>query len=149
MSISVLKWLLVFVWAAPRAAPQTATEKRAIQIVQRLSAARLQPGLPKQAFADWLSGAVGAGAKIRWEVNDCGEQSGNPDVDRGRDFPMCVGAAATLPRGQTVVVEVVVGTFGKGITGTRQVVSIGILDGGKDEFVARLSDLAPKIKALR
>jgi hypothetical protein len=145
----VFQWLLVFGWVVPQAAPQTATEKRAIQIVQRLSVSRLQAGLPKQALADWFKGVVGTGAKIAWEVNDCGEQSGDPEADRGRDFPMCVGTIATLPGAQMVAIEVAVGTFQKGITATRQVVSISILEGSRVEFVPRLSEVAARIKALR
>ena len=34
----------------------------------------------------------GGGAPIKWEVNDCGEQTANRASDRGRDSPMCVEA---------------------------------------------------------
>ena len=40
----------------------------------------------------------GAG-KLAWEVNDCGEQTGDPEVDSERDLPICVEATITLTDG--------------------------------------------------
>jgi hypothetical protein len=91
-------------------------EKRTIAYAKRLSVSELQKGLPAQRFADWFSDAVGSQAKINWEVNDCGEQTGTP-TDVGRDFPSCVEANAKLNDGRTAVIRIAVGTFEKGIWG--------------------------------
>ena len=91
-------------------------EKRAIAYAKRLSVSELEKGLPAQRLADWFREAVGSQAKIKWEVNDCGEQTGT-SADVGRDFPSCVEANAELSDGRTAVVRIAVGTFKKGILG--------------------------------
>ena len=91
-------------------------EKRAIAYAKRISVSQLERGLPAQRFADWFSDAVGGQAKIKWELNDCGEQTGTP-ADVGRDFPSCVEANAELNDGRTAVVRIAIGTFRKGISG--------------------------------
>ena len=91
-------------------------EKRAIAYAKRIFVSQLETGLPAQRFADWFSDAVGSQAIIKWEVNDCGEQTGTP-ADAGRDFPSCVEANAELNDGRTAVVRIAVGTFRKGISG--------------------------------
>ena len=52
---------------------------------------------------------------ITWEVNDCGEQTGNPEADKGRDFPICVEAQATLQKKRTLSISVSVGTLQTGV----------------------------------
>jgi len=75
----------------------------------------LDNGLPKVSLEFFLNYESG-GADIRWEVNDCGEQTGNPATDRGSDSPMCV--KADFAKDQTdVTVMVLVGTFQKGPSG--------------------------------
>ena len=53
----------------------------------------------------------GGGAPIKWEVNDCGEQTENPATDRGRDSPMCIEADFDVKARAAVTVLVSVGTF--------------------------------------
>jgi hypothetical protein len=50
------------------------------------------------------------GASVRWEVNDCGEQSGDPRVDKGREFPVCVQAESDLKHQRTLTVVIVTGS---------------------------------------
>src|SRR6185295_13686052 len=106
----------VFLVATSAWAQNDHYEKRAIAYAKLLSVSQLEIGLPTQRFADWFSDAVGSQAKIKWEVNDCGEQTGTP-TDVGREFPSCVEANAELNDGRTVVVRIAVGTFRKGISG--------------------------------
>lgn len=126
-------------------AQQPARDQRAIELARQIPVSMLEAGLPNQPLVQWLAEAAGAGAKIDWEVNDCGEQTGNPDLDRGRDFPLCVEAIAKLANGRIANVFVVVGTFQKGIAGTPSLWSIEI---GRDRFspVPKLRDLPPRIK---
>ena len=49
---------------------------------------RLDSRLPRQRFDDWFRSVVGPSAEIRWEANDCGEQTGSK-ADKRRDLPVC------------------------------------------------------------
>lgn len=109
--------------------------------VKKVPAKQLDDALPVVRFAAWLRTTVGAEAKIEWEVNDCGEQTGDPAVDKGRDFPACVEAIATLADGRRVHVQVIVGTFAKGFVGKPQVRSVSIARGDDFSEVERLSAL--------
>ena len=53
---------------------------------------------------------------MRWEANDCGEQTGDPATTPA-DPPLCAQAWAFLPNQDSVNVMVVVGRYQKGITG--------------------------------
>jgi hypothetical protein len=99
----------------PIAGEETRFEKRAVAAARSVPVSELDPKLPKIAFDRWLARTAGAGASIDWETNDCGEQTGNPRVDGGRDFPICVEATATLPDHRVVTVAMHVGTVRKGI----------------------------------
>ena len=80
-------------WPAPgllqaQVVAQVAKDK-VIARAQRTPVSALDSALPKQRpkqrFDDWFRKLVGSKAEIRWEANDCGEQTGSP-ADQGRDF---------------------------------------------------------------
>jgi len=120
-------------------------EKRAIAYAKRLFVSQLETGLPTQRFADWFSDTVGSQAKIKWEVNDCGEQTGTP-ADTGRAFPSCVEASAELNDGRTAVVRIAVGTFKKGISGPAAINYCVVEDPTGIRDVKNLGDL-PRVLA--
>jgi len=115
-------------------------EKRAIAYAKQISVSQLEKGLPAQRFADWFSVAVGSQAKIKWEVNDCGEQTGT-SADVGRDFPSCVEANAELNDGPRAVVRIAVGTFNKGILGPPSINYCFVEDRKEIRDVKNLGDL--------
>ena len=127
-------------------AQQPARDQRAIELARQIPVSMLEAGLPNQPLVQWLAEAAGAGAKIDWEVNDCGEQTGNPDLDRGRDFPLCVESVVKLADGRTASVSVAMGTFQKGISGTPSLWSIALLMGNRYETVRTLRELPARIK---
>lgn len=91
-------------------------EDKAIVLVKNINAIELDSKLPKEPFDIWFTKIVGPNVQIRWETNDCGEQTGTP-VDIGRDFPLCVEVGAVLLDGRRVGIMIAVGTFKKGIEG--------------------------------
>lgn len=91
-----------------------AQDTKPIEIAKNTNVRQIEPSLPDQAFAPWLRGVVGAQAEVKWEVNDCGEQTGNPALDKGRDFPMCVEAQVNLVGKRRLFVSLSVGTFKNG-----------------------------------
>jgi hypothetical protein len=93
MELVMSAFILAFLLSA--GVPQAATQARdaeAIAAAKNASVQRIDPSLPDKPLEKWLREIVGHQARITWEVNDCGEQTGNPEDDKGRDFPMCIEA---------------------------------------------------------
>jgi hypothetical protein len=109
-------FILAFLLSA--GVPQAATQARdaeAIAVANNTSVQRMDPSLPDKPLEKWLREVVGHQARITWEVNDCGEQTGNPEADKGRDFPMCAEAQVTLQPKRKLYVAFSVGTFKTGV----------------------------------
>ena len=136
---------LCLVLAAPVSA-QALNEAVAFKRVEQLSVARLDTLLQRQPFADWYRNTVGAAAKIEYEVDDCGEQTGNPAVDAGQDFPACVSVYADLPDGRQVGVSIVVGTLNQGLVGEPQLWMVFVRCGDRFSDVRRLGDLPAALR---
>jgi hypothetical protein len=104
------------------------TERGAIQRVKTLLVSSLDRSLSKATLEFFLK-YEGEGA-IKWEVNDCGEQTGRVAVDHGSDSPMCVEAAIDLKDGHAATVPVSVGTFKRGPVDVPAVSAVRITDHG-------------------
>jgi len=52
--------------------------------------------LPTQPLSEWLASVLPKRTMLVYELNDCGEQTGNPEIDRTRDIPICLGVEAAL-----------------------------------------------------
>jgi len=141
----MLSVLLSLSLLATSPAQQPDLEARAIARVQRMPASALERGLPKEPFAAWFRKAAGREAKLEWELNDCGEQTGNPKTDKGRDFPACVGATASLPDGRQAAVLVVVGTYGQGFVGQPKVLLIMLVHGSDQKEIKSLGELGRQL----
>lgn len=117
------------------------TQEDAIDLLEQYPAARLDSLLPKTAFLTWFKEVVGATAKITWEINDCGEQSGVPSVDQQRDMPVCFEISAILPDRRIVGVAIAVGTERKGLSGSPTCYNIYVDTGRGTLHIKRLRDL--------
>ena len=117
------------------------TLEDAIDLLGQVPAASLDSLLPKTAFLDWFKSTVGPDAKIQWEINDCGEQTGVPAVDQQRDIPVCLEVSAILPDRRTVGVAINVGTERKGLIGDPVVYNIYLQGNGPIQNIRRLRDL--------
>lgn len=106
--------LLVVVPASPQTAQQK-SDRAALERAKSVLVSTLDRTLPRVSLEFFLSNESD-GARIQWEVNDCGEQTGSPEANRGRDFPMCVEAEVFLKDQRSLNVSIVVGTFKKGLT---------------------------------
>ena len=113
----------------------------AIQRVKTLLISSLDPSLPKVTFEFFLQ-YEGEGAPIKWEVNDCGEQTRDTVVDHGRDSAMCIKADIGLKDGRAGTVLVSVGTFKRGPVDVPTVYGVRVTyRGGTIHRLDRLSDL--------
>jgi len=90
-----------------------ASDRKLIEYARKIQVSKLDEQLPSVPFASWLRQAAGHDVRMTWEVNDCGEQSGDPDLDEIRDLPLCVEADLYVPGGGEGMVMVQVGTESK------------------------------------
>ena len=132
--------------------PQTVTQARdaeAIAAAKNASVQRIDPSLPDKTLEKWLREIVGRQARITWEVNDCGEQTGNPEADKGRDFPMCAEAQVSLQGKRKLYVAFSVGTFKTGVhAGSVHFAYAAITGRGSPaRSIRKLSQLPKAIKA--
>lgn len=108
---------------------QTSTqlsEKETIDWVRTSLVRSIDRTLPDEPLEAWLRGLLGS-AKTSWETNDCGEQTGNPQLDRGRDFPMCVDVAVTLDDRRVLHLLLAVGTLKTGAQRTPPTFFYGVV----------------------
>ena len=133
---------------AGRAGPPGASADTVlIEAVRSMVAHEIDQLLPSISVETWLTGLLGSQARMQWEINDCGEQAGDPAVDRGRDFPKCAQVRAELPGRRTLVVALSAGSQQKQPAGA-PAYRFGVLirpDGSRVD-VHRLTDLASVIK---
>lgn len=129
-------------WA--QSPPTDPTEKAAIDHAKTILVSSLDRSLPKITLEYFLQ-YESKGAPIHWEVNDCGEQTGDPATDPGRDFPMCVQADFDVQH-RAVSVMIAVGTSRKGVSGPPQVFSVTVTAmGGAVHSVKRLGSLPAEL----
>jgi hypothetical protein len=118
-------------------------DKAAIERAQNVLVSTFDSSLPRVSLKFFLE-SESEGAKIAWEVNDRGEQTGNPAVDRGRDLPTCVEASFTLKDQRTVDVMIAVGTVKKSLSGAPVLFSSTITD-DKGTHPVKLIELPAQI----
>lgn len=138
-------WFLLLtgcLWAQkPRA---NEPEQEAIQRAKSTLVSSLDSSLPKVSLEFFLNYESG-GADLRWQVNDCGEQTGNPPTDRGNDSPMCVEAHFAKNQAD-VTVLVSVGTFQKGPSGAPALFKVTVRSpSGKIHSLRRLGELPKEL----
>jgi hypothetical protein len=129
-------------WAQPQSADKM--EQAAIQRAKSALVSSLDSSLPKVTLEFFLKYESGD-APIQWEVNDCGEQTGNRATNRGSDSPSCVDA--DFEKDQTAVTILVsVGTFQKGPSGIPALRSATV-DGpsGRRHALRRLGELPKEL----
>ena len=119
----------------------SARDQRLINYARGLDISGLDPTLPHRRFEHWFRSLVGAAAKISWEINDCGEQSGNPKDGSSINPPLCAQVQGRLPDGRQVYVLILVGTHKAGRKGKPAVWSMSLDDKGAVKFPAKLRDL--------
>jgi hypothetical protein len=122
-------------------------EEAAVTQAKSLPVSTLDASLPRKTLAEWLADAAGPNARLAWQLNDCGERAGDPEVPR--EAPRCVEAKATQPRGRTAHVLLQIGTS-RQVNGARPVLRRAWVEaGGVERQVARLGGLTKLLEAGR
>ena len=84
---------------------ESARDAALIARVKNVPVAKLDAALPALPFEQWLVVEAGKDASFRWEVNDCGEQTGAPGQNPD-EIPTCVEADASLKDGREIVIMI-------------------------------------------
>lgn len=131
------------VWA--QSSPADKAEQSTIAQAKKIQVSSIDARLPKVSLEFFLS-YESEGSPITWEVNDCGEQSGNPSVDQGRNFPTCVEADFDVHH-RSVSIVIAVGTSKEGERDTPGFFSGSITDAdGTSHAIQRLGDLPARLR---
>lgn len=115
-----------------------------VKFAKSLSARDYEQGLPYMPIDPWLKSILPKEIVAVWgkHVTDCGEQTGDPAVDRQRDMPFC--AEVTLKQNDHTVgyLLLFVGTQKKGKMKDSSRLYFGnIKQAGKTLMLRKLSDL--------
>jgi hypothetical protein len=140
---------VLLVVMATGSAAQTPRDRKMIAHAKAIPVSQLDAKLPSVPLEQWLEKQAGEGARITWEVNDCGEQGGSPQEGE-RDFPVCVEADAHLGDKREIVVSIAVGTYKAGISGKPAVwwITVG-RDPNRDEPLESLSEVPEELRETR
>ena len=142
--------LLLFGLAVFGAAPQPPPPAAAISAAKNAVVQDMEKSLPRVTFEAWVHGLVGAQAALKWSMNDCGEQTGNPALDRGRDFPICAEVQAAVAGDRQLSLALMVGSTSRGLTIGPPMFRQGSISGlkGVEISIEKLADV-PKLLSLR
>ena len=136
--------LLLGARVCAQSTPDEKREKEMIQHTKALLVSSLDGSLPKVSL-DYFLKYESAGATIHWEVNDCGEQTGNPETDKDSDFPVCVEADFDVDH-RAITIFIAIGTVKKGVSGPPALFSATITEpDGKIKSLRQLGDLPKEL----
>jgi hypothetical protein len=124
-----------------------ALEEAAVTQTKGIAVSTLDPSLPNKTLAEWLANTAGPSARLAWQMNDCGERPGDPDVPR--EMPRCVEATAAQPRGRTAHVLVQVGSPRQAAAVRPVLRRAWVEAGGVERQVGRLGGLSKLMEAGR
>ena len=127
-------------------------DKMAINIAKQTRVREIDNSLPDMPYEEWLLELAGAKTRVSWEVNDCGEQTGDLSIDHARDIPMCVESLVAFEGNTKLHVVLHVGFFNKGITAKSAYFFYAVIikpDGHQDWSIKKLSQLPNAIKTIK
>jgi hypothetical protein len=137
---------IVFISAVTSADDREAREAQIIAAARRVDVHCFDVTLRSQSFDTWLASAVGSRGSIRWEANDCGEQTGNP-ANTPVDFPICAEAIVVFSDGREAGLSLAVGTAQKGVSGQPTVWYMYVMGRDKSfQYPRELRDFSRFIK---
>lgn len=92
----MMKRAALLLLALAAAQPALADDDCLIGNVRKFSVRALDNRLPDMPLSTWLEKTMPAGTQFSWEVNDCGEATGDAQLDEGRNFSPCVAVTAEV-----------------------------------------------------
>ncbi len=139
----LLLLLATCLWA--QSPPADKVEQSTIANAKKIQASKIDARLPRVSLAFFLD-YESEGAPIHWKVNDCGDQTGNPSADQGRNFPVCVEAGFDVHH-RSVSVVIAVGNSTQRDRATPGFFSGTITDpDGTSHSIKQLGDLPAQLR---
>jgi len=123
------------------------SEAEGLKFAKKISTAELDAGLKSEPFGDWIAEVAGAQAGLTWEMNDCGEQTGDPATDNKRDIPVCVSVDAELPDRRNIAAMILVGTRERGLAGKPAIYDLYWAEGTMVHRLRRLNELPAVVRS--
>lgn len=127
----------------PVSSPAQESDSLVIALIQKMSVLQIDSTLGNEPFIDWLKKLAGEKTTLTWEIDDCGEQTGVPAIDKERDIPTCVAVYGILPDGRKFGIAIITGTVQKGPLETPALYDAYIQDHGSIRNARVLRDLPP------
>jgi hypothetical protein len=140
----------MFLFLAP--SQNEARNAKAIEKAKQTSVHQIENSLPDKAFEQWLLELVGPNAQVVWDVNDCGEQTGDPSIDHARDIPMCVDSQVTFKGSKKLHIVLGIGSIKTGVSPEPATFRHAVFvqnNGAQDWSVKKLSQLPEAIKTMK
>lgn len=103
----------IILFCAPE---QTLAANDYVTFAKSLLAKDYDSSLPSVSIEQWLESILPHGTVTVWGNNetDCGEQTGDPDIDKERDMPLCVEVTLVQKNRTVGYLSLLVGTDKKG-----------------------------------
>ena len=112
---TIIPCLAILLAALPAGSPAQESERQAIAAIQKMAVSEVDSTLDPVPFGEWVKTLAGEKVALDWEVDDCGEQTGVPAIDKERDIPTCVAVSGILTDGRKFGIAIVTGTVQKGL----------------------------------
>lgn len=125
--------------------PDQVSEEQLLENGKSTPVSQIEQGLPDESMEVWLGPLVGKDADWTWELNDCGEQTGNPEIDKNRDMPICAGLEV-IDGGRKIYLYFLVGFSSTGLTDSRDLYFVSISELGIIKAFDGLSSLAAHLR---
>jgi hypothetical protein len=135
--------VLLALAAAAQGTRDPQQDRAALEKGQGVLVSSFDKSLPRVTLKFFLE-SESDGAKINWEVNDCGEQTGKPAA-RSPEIRICVEASFATEDARTVDVLVGVGSSQKGFSGSPVLLRSTITDDNGVAHSTKLIELPAKI----
>ena len=121
-----------------------AADDEKVLFSKSLTAKEYDHSLPSVPIEKWLRSVLNRNTVIEWSphITDCGEQTGNPDIDKGLDIQLC--AEVELKEDNKVVgyLLLFIGTEKEGLSKEKAGLYYGYINlHGKEITIKKLSDL--------
>jgi len=124
-------------------------EENYIAFAKSLLARDYDASLPAQPIGQWLMSVLPKGMTATWgeHITDCGEQTGDPAIDKERDMPLCAEIELKQKDKTIGYLTLMVGTEKKGKLRNDAGLYFGnIKRGNETVWIKKLSELPGTLK---
>lgn len=121
-----------------------AADDEKVSFSKSLTANEYDNVLPAIAIEKWLRSILKESVAIEWGayITDCGEQAGNPEIDKERDIPLCAEVELKEENRLVGYLLLFIGTENEGVIKEKACLYYGYINSnGKQITITKLSEL--------